>query len=301
MNQTHFSTITCILLNVLVWLLSSNSFAQSSTEDCINQGVFYIGCERGTVLQPDTIVKEGVLADGTRFFIYPKTSQEEESITIQRAEKADEHALVVAGNVNVALAIDSLETIVKKTGGVNTIPLYTEANILCSSAMGQYERIDIRYKLKPYMTSELRNIGYSLQHSALVNLIATYINNYFINLRIDNQMPDGVEDVHCLNTTLLSGNDVENLCICVAAKPEIRHEAIETIKQLLKRLADEGIDENQLNNAKNIYLEQYDYFKKMMTGDPKTDYIIQHAHIKRIADAYILGNHCMIPKKRAGS
>ncbi len=290
MNQTPFSTLTCIMLNVLVWLLSSNSFAQSSTENCIKQGVFYIGREGGNVLLPDTIVKEGILSDGTRFFIYPIKSQKEESMTIQRAEKTDEHALVVAGNVNVAFAIDSLEAIVRKQGGVKSIPLYTEANILCPHKTSQYGRIDIRYQLKPYMTSELRNIGYSRQHSALVNLVAAHINNCFIKLKMDNQMPNGVEDVQCLNTALLSGNDVENLCISVDAKPEMRHEAIEIVKQLLKQLAKDGIIESQLNNAKNVYLEQYNYLKNMMTEGENSERMMQHAHIKRIADAYVVGN-----------
>lgn len=290
MNQTPFSTLICIMLNVLVWLLSSNSFAQSSTENFIKQGVFYIGREGGNILLPDTIVKEGILSDGTRFFIYPIKSQKEESMTIQRAEKADEHAVIVAGNVNIALAIDSLEAIVRKRGGVNSIPLYKEVNILCPDKMSQYGIIDIRYQLKPYMTSELRNIGYYLQHSALVNLVATLINNYFVKLRMDNRMPNGVDDVQCLNTALLSGNDVENLCISVDAKHEMRHEAIETVKQLLKQLAKEGITESQLNNAKNVYLEQYNYLKNMMTEAENSERIMQHAHIKRIADAYVVGN-----------
>ncbi len=288
MNQTPFSLLICILLNVLVWLLSSKSFAQSSTENYIKQGVFYIGCEDSSIMQPDTIVKKGILSDGTRFFFYPITSQKEESMTIQLAEKAGEHAFVVAGNVNVALAIDSLEALVSEPGGVNSIPLYTEANILCPTSL--YGRIDIRYQLKLSMTSELRNIGYSLQHSVLVNLVATYINNYFVKLRIDNQMPDGVKDVQCLNTTLLSGNDIENLCICIDANPEMRHKAIEAVKQLLKQLAEEGITESELNNAKNIYLEQYNYIRKMLTEGTNTGFMMQHAHIKRIADAYILGN-----------
>lgn len=156
MNQTSISMLICILLDMLMWLFSCNSFAQSSTTTCIKQGVFYIGREGGNVLQPDTIVKDGVLSDGTRFFIYPITNQKEKSMTIQRAEKADEHVLIIVGNVNIALTIDSLEALVRKTGGINTIPLYTEANLLCPYKPSPYGRIDIRYQIKPYMTPELR-------------------------------------------------------------------------------------------------------------------------------------------------
>lgn len=182
MNQIHFSTLIRILIDVLVWLFATDGFAQSSTNDYIRQDVFFIGLDGGNMLKPDTIVKQGFLSDGTQFFIYP-LMQKEKSVSIQRAEKDGKNAIIVAGNVNVALTIDSLEALVKKSGGVNDIPLYTEANILCNHTTSQYGRIDLWYQLKPYMTSELRHIGYSFQHSVLVNLVATHINNYFVNYK----------------------------------------------------------------------------------------------------------------------
>lgn len=291
MYQNPFSIIICIMFDLLIWLFPCNTFAQSSTKDYIKQDVFYIGLENGCILQPDTIVKQGLLSDGTRFFIYPISNQKNESMTIHRAEKENgERALIVAGKVNIALMIDSLEALVKTPERIFSVPLYTDANILCPNKTKLYGRIDLRYQLKPYMTSELRQAGFSLQHSALVNLVATHINNSFIKLKVEGKMPSGVNDVYCLNTAFLSGNDIENLCIYVETKPGLRHEAIKAVKECLKQIAQEGISETLLNHAKQIYLEQYNNLNRIMTYDENIECLMQHTHIKRIADAYMLGN-----------
>lgn len=72
MNQTPFSFLVFMFLELLMFLFSNRTLAQSANDEYIVQDGFYISRAPGTALPCDTIVKQGILSDGTHFFVYPQ-------------------------------------------------------------------------------------------------------------------------------------------------------------------------------------------------------------------------------------
>ncbi|MBQ0114808.1 MAG: hypothetical protein KBT10_02915 [Bacteroidales bacterium] len=291
MRKFNFTTLGCILTGAIVCLGSANALSRPMNDDVIGQDGFLIGRQGADNVRPDTIVKQGQLPDGTRFFIYPDDSK----VVIQRAGRGDENAIIAAGNI----AADGLDTAVRNQGGVDRIPLYSDANIFCQSALNKQGRVDIRYKLKPCLNNELRQTSYILQHAVLVRLLAAHINNCFAMLAMQGKLPPDVNNVQCIDADFLYGEDLENICIHVDAQPGRVREAEAAVRQCLVALAGEDVTESQINQAKWVCIEKSSISAKVITEAPDAERLLNHARIKRIADSFVVGNTLIDANERS--
>ena len=257
-------------------------------EDYVCQNGFYFSREGGSAVPTDTALWQGFLSDGTRYFVYRNVREDyaPDSCIVQRAIRDDEQALIVVGNINPALAIDKLESIVQNS---DNVPLYTEANYYRFGGMpSQYQgRINLRIPIIPAVHPELRTTSFSIQHFANFCLLSLYVDYKLMTLKANHALPESIEDIEVYPNLLLDGKDRECLCFHIEAKPEMEEQAKSDLKRCLEMSAREECTELQLNLLRENFrqmaqLYYFDLFGGSQLGN--------HAIIKRIADAYVLGN-----------
>lgn len=284
-------------------------------EDYVSQDGFYFSREGGSVVPTDTALWQGFLSDGTRYFVYRNAREDyaPDSCIIQRAIRDGEQALIVVGNINPVLAIDELEAIVqipdsvtidsidyqkgiirlekilRQSNGIEKIPLYTEANYYRFGGMpSQYQgRIDFRIPIIPAVHPDLRPTSFSLQHFANYCLLSLYVDYKLMTLKANHALPESIEDVEVYPNLLLDGKDRECLCFHIEAKAGKEEQAKGDLKRCLEMAAREECTELQLNLLRENFRQMAQLYYFDLYGGSQLG---NHAIIKRIADAYVLGN-----------
>lgn len=279
-----------ILLFAVLCMASTSSCKGQTAEreDYVCQDGFYFSREGGSVVPTDTTLWQGFLSDGTRYFVYRNAREDyaPDSCIIQRAIRDGEQALIVVGNINPVWAVDELESMAQ---GPDTVPLYTEANYYRFSGMpSQYQgRIDLRIPIIPAVHPELRATSFSIQHFANYCLLSLYVDYKLMTLKANHSLPESIEDIEVYPNLLLDGKDRECLCFHIEAKTGMEEQAEADLRRCLEMSAREECTELQLNLLREnfrqiVHLYYFDLFGNSQLGN--------HAIIKRIADAYVLGN-----------
>ncbi len=257
-------------------------------EDYVCQDGFYFSREGGSTVPTDTALWQGFLSDGTRYFVYRNNRKDYalDSCIIQRAIRDDEQALIVVGNINPVLAIDKLESIVQAS---DSIPLYTEANYYRFGGLpSQYQgRIDLRIPIIPSVHPELRTTSFSIQHFANFCLLSLYVDYKLMTMKENNGLPKSIEDVEVYPNLLLDGKDRECLCFHIEAKQGMEEQAKGDLKRCLEMSVREECTELQLNLLRENFRQMAQLYYFDLFGNSRLG---NHAIIKRIADAYVLGN-----------
>lgn len=257
-------------------------------EDYVCQDGFCFSREGGSAIPTDTALWQGFLSDGTRYFVYRNDREDyaPDSCIIQRAIRDDEQALIIVGNINPVLAIDKLESIVQAS---DSVPLYTDANYYRFSGMpSQYQgRIDLRIPIIPAVHPELRTTSFSIQHFANYCLLSLYVDYKLMTMKTNHSLPESIENIEVYPNLLLDGKDRECLCFHIEAKPGMEVLAKGDLKRCLGMSVREECTELQLSLLRENFRQMAKLYYFDMFGNSQLG---NHAIIKRIADAYVLGN-----------
>lgn len=264
-------------------------------EDYVCQDGFYFSREGGAVVPNDTALHQGLLSDGTRYFLYKNEREDyaRDSCIVQRVACDSEQALIVVGNIEYEKAIRRLEEIIQQIDSLKRIPLYTEANYYrFSGAVSEYKgHIDLRIPIIPAVHPELRHTSFSIQHLANICLLSLYVDNRFMALKGNEGLPASIEDIHVCPNLLLDGTDRECLCFQIEAKPGMEEQAMKDVRRCLEMFTRVECTELQLNLLRENFRQmvQISYIQSKSTHD-KGSRLGNHAILKRIADAYVLDN-----------
>lgn len=271
---------------------TTNCKAQSAErEDYVCQDGFYFSRDGGAVIPNDTALHRGVLSDGTHFLSYRNEHQDfdHDSVIVQRVVSDAEQTLIIIGDIEYQQAIRRLEEIVQNADSLQKIPLYSEANIYrFGGVMTQYQdRIDLRIPIIPAVHPELRTSSFSNQHFANFCLLSLYIDHKLTKLKSGKGLPESIEDITVYPNLLLDGKDRECLCFHIEAKPGKEELARTEIRRCLELFVHEPCIEVELNMLRENFrrMVRFTYFNSL-----KNAALDNQAILKRVADAYILGN-----------
>ena len=277
-------------------LNSHNSLAQApENDDYLMQDGFYFSREQSSSIAADTALYQGFLHDGTRYLVHCNRREDyaPDSCIIQRAVRGKEQALILVGNMEPQKAISHLEAYVKRAGNVEKTPLYTEANFYrFSGVMSSFEgRIDLRIPVVPAVHPELRHTTFAIQHFSNICLLSLFLDTHLSLMKAKPEWPTSVKDVTVYPNFVLDGTDRECLCLHIDALPGMEEQAKADIWNCLEMIVDEKCTEIELNvlreNLRRMASMNY-YLSPIYVGDGKK--LGNHAIIKHLADAYVLGN-----------
>ena len=267
----------------------------TENQDYVCQDGFYFSRESGEPTPIDTALHQGTLTDGTRFFFYKNEREDYASYSciVQRRICEAEQALIVVGDIEYQKAIGRLDEIIKQTDGLKKIPLYTEANYYrFGGAWTEYKgRIDLRIPIIPAVHPELRPTSFSLQHFANFCLLSQYVDYKLTMLKGNGELPASIEDVYVYPNLLLDGADRECLCFHIDAKPGMEEQAKNDVRHCLQLFTRTECTELQLNLLRENFRQMVRlYYMPSQFNQDQNTRLGNHAIIKRIADAYVLGN-----------
>lgn len=245
-------------------------------EDYVCQDGFYFSREGGSTIPTDTALHQGFLSDGTRYFLYKNEREDypHDSCIVQRVVREAEQAVIAVGNIEYEKALRRIEE--NRFGGI----------------MSQNEgRIDLRIPIVPSMHPDLRSTSFSIQHLANFCLLSLYTDFRFTELKNKEGLPESVKNVMVYPNFILDGKDRECLCFHIEAKPGMEEQAQKDVRRCLEMFAREPCTELQLNLLREHFRQivKLEYFGASVYRD-KNGKLGNHGILKRIADAYVLGN-----------
>ncbi len=245
-------------------------------EDYVCQDGFYFSREGGSTIPIDTALHQGFLSDGTRYFLYKNEREDypQDSCIVQRVVREAEQAVIAVGNIEYEKALRRIEE--NRFSGI----------------MSQFEgRIDLRIPIVPSVHPDLRSTSFSIQHLANFCLLSLYTDFRFTDLKSKEGLPEAVKNVIVYPNFILDGKDRECLCFHIEAKPGMEEQAQKDVRRCLEMFAREPCTELQLNLLREHFRQmvKLEYFGASVYRD-KNGELGNHGILKRIADAYVLGN-----------
>ena len=245
-------------------------------EDYVCQDGFYFSREGGSTIPTDTALHQGFLSDGTRYFLYKNEREDypHDSCIVQRVVRETEQAVIAVGNIEYEKALRRIEE--NRFSGI----------------MSQFEgRIDLRIPIVPSVHPDLRSTSFSIQHLANFCLLSLYTDFRFTELKNKEGLPESVKNVMVYPNFILDGKDRECLCFHIEAKPDMEEQAQKDVRRCLEMFAREPCTELQLNLLREHFRQmvKLEYFGASVYRD-KNGKLGNHGILKRIADAYVLGN-----------
>ena len=245
-------------------------------EDYVCQDGFYFSREGGSTIPTDTALHQGFLSDGTRYFLYKNEREDypHDSCIVQRVVREAEQAVIAVGNIEYEKALRRIEE--NRFSGI----------------MSQFEgRIDLRIHIVPSVHPDLRSTSFSIQHLANFCLLSLYTDFRFTELKNKEGLPESVKNVMVYPNFILDGKDRECLCFHIEAKPDMEEQAQKDVRRCLEMFAREPCTELQLNLLREHFRQmvKLEYFGASVYRD-KNGKLGNHGILKRIADAYVLGN-----------
>lgn len=245
-------------------------------EDYVCQDGFYFSREGGSTIPTDTALHQGFLSDGTRYFLYKNEREDypHDSCIVQRVVREAEQAVIAVGNIEYEKALRRIEE--NRFSGI----------------MSQNEgRIDLRIPIVPSMHPDLRSTSFTIQHLANFCLLSLYTDFRFTDLKSKEGLPESVKNVIVYPNFILDGKDRECLCFHIEAKPGMEEQAQKDVRRCLEMFAREPCTELQLNLLREHFRQivKLEYFGASVYRD-KNGKLGNHGILKRIADAYVLGN-----------
>lgn len=280
-----------LLFLLAVLSLASCKAQTAEREDYVCQDGVYFSRESREATSIDTALHQGLLNDGTRFFFYKNEREDyaRDSCIVQRVARDAEQALIIVGDIEYQKAIRRLEEIIQHADSLKKIPLYTEANYYrFNGAWTEYKGcIDLRIPIIPAVHPELRPTSFAVQHFANYCLLSLYVDYKLMTLKANHSLPESIVDITVYPNLLLDGKDRECLCFHIEAKAGKEEQAKSDLKRCLEMAPREECTELELNllleNFRQMaHLYYFDSYGGQQLGN--------HAIIKRIADAYVLGN-----------
>jgi len=278
-----------LLLAVMALTIFVGCKAQSPEhEDYFSQDGFFFSREVGSVIPNDTALHQGFLDDSTRYFIYKNEREDykRDSCIIEQVVRDAEKAVIVVGNIEYEKALRRIEEILQKKDSLKLIPLYSESNYYRFD-----RRIDIRIPIVPRVHPDLRASSFSIHHFANYCLLSLYTDLHFTELKSKGGLPESVNSVHVYPNLLLDGKDRECLCFQIDAKPGLEEQALKDVRNCLEKFTRDKCTEVQLNLLREQFRQMVKstYSKSSFYCDSKGR-LGNHAILKRIGDAYSLGN-----------
>lgn len=245
-------------------------------EDYVCQDGFYFSREGGSTIPIDTALHQGFLSDGTRYFLYKNEREDypHDSCIVQRVVREAEQAVIAVGNIEYEKALRRIEE--NRFSGI----------------MSQFEgRIDLRIPIVPAVHPDFRSSSFTIQHLANFCLLSLYTDFRFTDLKSKEGLPESVKNVIVYPNFILDGKDRECLCFHIEAKPGMEEQAQKDVRRCLEMFAREPCTELQLNLLREHFRQivKLEYFGASVYRD-KNGKLGNHGILKRIADAYVLGN-----------